>query len=112
MKTILYIIPAFIALSCNSVVFACDNVTVTPKSFYSLEGRQSCYTACDNGCLCTYKDDGREINMCNVKILATNCVAPDMPSNCVPSETRIIHLTDGMEVYVWNQICVEKAVAP
>lgn len=46
------------ALNVN-YVFACEDVTMMPKEFYSLAGRDKCYAAYEQGCSCVINNDGR-----------------------------------------------------
>ena len=59
MATKLCIIASFIALTFNSIAFSCEDITMTPKEFYTLAGRDKCYASYDGGCVCRIIDGNR-----------------------------------------------------
>ena len=52
------ILVSFMALNVNYVL-ACEDVTMSPKEFYTLAGRDKCYASYDGGCVCKIVDGTR-----------------------------------------------------
>lgn len=42
-----------------SYVFACEDITISPKEFYTIAGRDKCWTSFDGGCVCHVVDGKR-----------------------------------------------------
>ena len=79
-------------------VMACE-VQVTPKQFYSIEGRNKCYAACDAGCGCEYIDGERKFSI---------CPKPDLPPNCKPSYITFENPTPDLSARIQFTVCIEQ----
>lgn len=50
---------SIILLSTGTIAAACEDVSMSPKEFYTLAGRNKCYASYDGGCVCRVVDGTR-----------------------------------------------------
>lgn len=58
MKKLSLFLVIFSVLNVNQI-YACEDVSLSPKEFYTLAGRDKCYASYDGGCVCRVVDGVR-----------------------------------------------------
>lgn len=77
-------------ITISTIVFACEDVSLSPKEFYTLAGREKCYIAYEQGCSCVINNDGRILEAKKGGTVESMSIAFQICSKTEPETCRVI----------------------